>query len=154
MVSTRPMAPLTSKPLTKDFAFSRLLRAFLFAFVVSALLVSLVIVLVSFIWDEFVAGALNRPPYDTRLVIIGPLMLFVTLIVTKVFWDMAKVKEPQRVSEPGQAPWSEPTTHAAAEARARYDPNPGVSEKTIRTGPTGPSGYGAPSGGWDKPKLP
>lgn len=66
---------------------TRLMRLFAFSFVASVLLVSLLIVVISFVWDQFVAPALDRPPYAPRVEFIVPSILLVTAIVAKLQWD-------------------------------------------------------------------
>ncbi len=148
------MAPLTTRPLSREFSLSRLLRAALFSFVVSVLLVGFTIVLISYVWNNWVRHPFGMGEYSVQLVLIVPTILLVTLIFTKILWDNSRVGYGQRVRQPGTGTWSEPTTHAKSNDRKRYDPNPSVGEKEIETGPTGPKDYGGPSGGWDNPKLP
>lgn len=148
------MAPLTTRPLSKEFSLSRLLRAGVFAFVVSVLLVGFTIVVISYVWNNWVRHAFGMGEYSIQLILIIPTIFVVTLIFAKILWDNSRVEYGQRVREPGAATWNEPTTHAKSEDRKRYDPNPSAEEKKFKTGPTGPKDYGRPSGGWDEPKLP
>lgn len=148
-----PLLPI--RPVTKEFAFSRLARAAVFAFVVSVLLVGFTIVLIAYVWNNWVRDLFGMGTYQVQLFLIVPTILVVAGIVTKILWDNSQMDYEQRVRQPGEATWVERTTHAKEKDRRRYDPDPPVEEdKPVRSGPTGPSGYGAPSGGWDNPKLP
>lgn len=148
------MAPLTTRPLSKEFSLSRLMRAALFAFVISVLLVGFTIVLISYVWNNWVRHAFDMGEYTVQLVLIVPTILIVAGIFTKILWDNSRLAYEQRVRQPGTATWNEPTTHAKSQDRRRYDPNPSAEDKKIETGPTGPKDFGRPSGGWDNPKLP
>lgn len=69
---------------------TRLMRLFAFSFVAAILLVSLLIVFISFVWDEFVAARLDRPPYEARIEFVVPSIILVALIISKLLWDAAE----------------------------------------------------------------
>jgi hypothetical protein len=148
------MAPLTSKPLTKDFAMSRLLRAFVFGFFVSLFVVGFTINLIAYLWNNWVRDFFSAGPYNVQLILVVPMIFIVALIFTKIFWDVANLREAQRVRMPGTDGHMEPTTHAMQKAKDKFDPNPSAGERTIPAGPRGTKGLGAPSGGWDKARIP
>lgn len=93
MADTMPM--LEHDP-RRDYRISRGLRTLAFSFVAALVLVSLLIVVVRFLYDTYVAPALGREPYSSRVEFIVPAIIVITAILAKLLWDLAEGKEPKK----------------------------------------------------------
>lgn len=84
----------------KTYWMSRALRVLLFAFVAAALVVSMAVVAIQFIWNEFVAQALNRQPYEVYPQFVVPAILLIGLVFAKLIWDASNPRLPPRSEGP------------------------------------------------------
>lgn len=74
----------------RRFNTTRLLRVALFSFVASTVVVSVLIVLVRFLWDRFIAPAVGRDPYNADPLFVLPAIGLIAILMTKVLWDNAQ----------------------------------------------------------------
>ena len=92
-----------------SYRMSRRLRVLAFSVVASMVLVSLLIVIVRFLWDTFVVGTafgeflaglpyIDDPqPYRSTPYIVVPAMLLIAAFLGKLLWDTAEeTRSPQR----------------------------------------------------------
>lgn len=77
----------------RDRRLTRLMRLLLFSFVAATLIVSLLIVLIAFVWDRFVAPALGQAPYAPRVEFVIPSILLITAILGKIIWDASQGRQ-------------------------------------------------------------
>jgi hypothetical protein len=93
MPETLPM--LETDP-RRRFQTTRLLRVALFSLVSAAVIVSILIVIVRFLWDNFAAKLLNQGPYDANPLLVLPAMVVIAALMAKVLWDNAEKGAPRR----------------------------------------------------------
>lgn len=76
----------------RTYGRSRALRIFLFSFVVSALVLSILVVLVGFVWDGWARKLFepDRAEYDVNVYYVVPSIVILSLIVSKYLWDSAE----------------------------------------------------------------
>ncbi len=74
----------------RDYRTSRLLRLTLFCLVVSTLLVSAFVIVFGFVWNEFVAPAFDRAPYQARIEFLVPAILLIAFVLGLRIWDSAE----------------------------------------------------------------
>lgn len=87
----------------RNHQITRLIRLLLFSIVTAILVVSLLIVVISFVWDRFLAEPLNRPPYAPRIEFVAPSIVLVALIFSKILWDAAEGRSgPARSKKPSR----------------------------------------------------
>ena len=90
MVETLPM--LEHDP-RRDYRTSRILRVSAFSLFASIVLVTLLIVVVRYLWDNFLAKALNRAPYESNPILVIPAIVIIAGILGKLLWDIAEGRE-------------------------------------------------------------
>jgi len=81
----------------KEYTASRLLRVFVFAFVVSTLAVSAFVVAFRWLWDRLLGKALHGvfpnqvsgEPYSVRIELLIPAIIVITLLVARSLWNTA-----------------------------------------------------------------
>lgn len=87
---------------------SRLLRVFVFAFVVSTLGVSAFVVAFRWVWDQFLGQALHNlfpaqvsgDPYSVRVELLLPAIAVITLLVARSLWQNASARKPEKTAAP------------------------------------------------------
>lgn len=79
----------------RKFRTSRFLRVLVFSLLASITLVSLLIVVVRFIWDGFVAEAVGGGAYNPQPLFIVPSMGIIAFILAKILWDAAEGRAPK-----------------------------------------------------------
>lgn len=90
MANTLPM--LEHDP-RHSYRWSRQLRVLAFSLVASIVLVSLLIVMVRFVWDNFAAPAFDQGPYNSNPIIVVPAMLIIAAFLAKLLWDNAEGRQ-------------------------------------------------------------
>lgn len=75
---------------SKEYKTSRRLRLLIFSFVAASLLVSMFVVLFSFVWNEFLAEPFRRSPYQARIEFLVPAILLITGLIFLRLWDAAE----------------------------------------------------------------
>lgn len=87
MAQTLPMLEVDPR---KSYKVSRQLRVLVFSLVASIVLVSLLIVVVRFVWDNFVAPMLDQAPYNSNPIFVVPAMFLIAAFLGKILWDAAE----------------------------------------------------------------
>lgn len=88
--------PMLEKDPRGAYKTSRGLRALAFSTVAAIILVSVLVVTVRFLWDEFLRHPLNMGPYEPNPYFLLPAMALIAGLLAKMIWDAAEGRTPQR----------------------------------------------------------
>lgn len=77
------------------YRISRFLRVLALSLLASITLVTLLIVVVRFVWDSFVAGLVGGGAYNPQPIFIVPSMGIIAFILAKILWDAAEGRAPK-----------------------------------------------------------
>ena len=88
--------PMLEKDPRSRYNMSRQLRILVFSLVISIVLVSLLIVVVRFLWDTIAVPNFGQAPYNSNPIFVVPAMVLIAAFLGKLLWDTAEEKPATR----------------------------------------------------------